>query len=63
MRGANAAVVGILAAALYNPLWISTILQPLDFALAAVGFVLLVALRTPPLAIVALGVAVGLLGI
>ena len=63
MRGANAAVVGILAAALYNPLWTSTILRPLDFAMAVVGFILLVGFRTPPLVIVALGVAVGLLGV
>ena len=40
----NAAVVGILGAALYNPLWTGAVLSPLDFALAALaGFVLLVA--------------------
>ncbi|HXQ46123.1 MAG TPA: chromate transporter, partial [Caulobacteraceae bacterium] len=60
MRGANAAVVGILGAALYNPLWTSTVLEPADFATALAGFVLLVAFRTPPIVVVALGVAAGL---
>jgi chromate transporter len=52
MRGTNAAVVGILAAALYNPVWTSAITGPSDFAVAAVGFVLLVVWRLPPLAVV-----------
>ena len=60
MRGANAAVVGILAAALYNPLWTSAVLSPADFAIAAAGFVLLAAFRAPPIVVVALGVAAGL---
>jgi chromate transporter len=53
MRGTNAAVVGILAAALYNPVWTSAVTGPRDFAIAAVGFVLLAVLRLPPLAVVA----------
>jgi chromate transporter len=60
MRGANAAVVGILAAALYNTVWTSAVLGPADFAAAVAGFVLLVAFRSPPLIIVALGVAFGM---
>lgn len=48
MRGANAAVVGILGAALYNPVWTSAILNPYDFSLALVGFVLLVVWKAPP---------------
>lgn len=60
MRGANAAVVGILAAALYNSVWTSAVLTPVDFAAAAAGFVLLVAFQSPPLLIVALGVAFGI---
>jgi chromate transporter len=52
MRGVNAAVVGILGAALYNPLWTTTILGPHDFAIALAGFVLLVAWRAPPLVVV-----------
>jgi chromate transporter len=41
MRGTNAAVVGILGAALYNPVWTSAVLTPRDFALALAGFLLL----------------------
>jgi chromate transporter len=52
MRGVNAAVVGLLAAALYNPLWTSSVRTPGDFGLALVGFVLLSAWRTPPLLVV-----------
>jgi chromate transporter len=59
MRGANAAVVGILAAALYNPLWTSAVLSPPDFAAALAGLVLLAAFRTPPILVVLLGVAIG----
>ncbi|OCJ11088.1 chromate transporter [Rhizobium sp. AC27/96] len=58
MRGASAAVVGILAAALYNPVWTSAILRPYDFAAALVGFVLLVAWKAPPwIVVVSMGVA------
>jgi chromate transporter len=52
MRGVNAAVVGILGAALYNPVFISAVKTPGDFAVALVGFVLLVAWRAPPLVVV-----------
>ena len=54
MRGINAAVVGLLASALYNPLWTSAIGTRADVAVAAAGFVLLVAWRAPPLIVVAL---------
>jgi chromate transporter len=54
MRGANAAVVGILAAALYSPVWTGAILGPYDFALAATGFVLLTVWKTPPWIVVVL---------
>jgi len=54
MRGANAAVVGILAAALYNPVWTSAVRTPADFALALAGFLLLTVWRAPPWAIVLL---------
>ena len=64
MRGANAAVVGILGAALYNPVFVSAVLGPVDFALATAGFVALVAWKAPPFAVVlALGIAGGLLGV
>ena len=59
MRGINAAVVGILGAALYTPVWTSAVLRPADLALALVGFVLLTVWRAPPLVVVALGAAGG----
>jgi len=52
MRGVNAAVVGLLGAALYDPVWTSSVKAPGDFAIALVGFVLLVAWRAPPLIVV-----------
>jgi chromate transporter len=57
LRGTNAAVVGLLGAALYHPLWTSAILGPRDFALALTGFVLLTAWQTPPWLVVALTAA------
>jgi chromate transporter len=60
MRGINAAVVGLLGAALYNPLWISSVRSSGDFALALTGFVLLTAWRTPPLIVVFLGAIGGI---
>lgn len=54
MRGANAAVVGILAAALYAPVWTSAILTPRDFALGLTGFVLLTVWKAPPWIVVLL---------
>jgi|TARA_R110002126_G_scaffold285701_9_gene436409 chromate transporter len=64
MRGANAAVVGILGVALYNPVFTSAVLGPIDFALAVAGFVLLVAWKAPPWVVVlALAVSGGVLGV
>jgi chromate transporter len=60
MRGINAAVVGLLGAALYNPLWISSVKSSGDFAVALVGFVLLTAWRAPPLIVVILGALGGM---
>ena len=37
MRGVNAAVVGLLGAALYNPVWTSSVKTPGDFGVALVG--------------------------
>jgi chromate transporter len=54
MRGANAAVVGILAAAFYNPVWVSAVHAPADFGLALAGFLLLVIGKTPPWIVVLL---------
>ena len=52
MRGVNAAVVGLLGAALYNPVWTSSVKTPEDFGIALLGFVLLTVWRAPPLAVV-----------
>jgi len=52
MRGTNAAVVGVLGSALYNPVWISAVITPSDFAIVAIGFALLTVWRLPPLAVV-----------
>ena len=54
MRGTNAAVVGILGAALYSPVWTSAILNPYDFALALTGVILLVVWKAPPWIVVVL---------
>ena len=59
IHGTNAAVVGILAAALYNPVWISAVLSPLDFAVAVVAFAGLTVWRLPPIAVVAGCAAIG----
>jgi chromate transporter len=48
LRGVNAAVVGLLLAALYNPVWTAGITSAADFALAAVAFLLLFMWKTPP---------------
>jgi chromate transporter len=61
MRGMNAAVVGLLAAALYDPLWTSSVTSSADFAIALVGFVLLTVWRSPPLVVVVFGAAAGIL--
>ena len=46
LAGVNAAVVGLLAAALYSPVWTSAVRDPADFATVLVGFILLVATRS-----------------
>ena len=48
------AVVGILGAALYNPVWTSAVLSPRDFAVALAGFLLLTVWKLPPWIVVAL---------
>ena len=55
LKGVNAAVVGLLLAALYNPVWISAIHAPADFAIAAVALLLLVSWKVPPWLVVVLG--------
>ena len=60
MRGVNAAVVGLLGAALYNPVWTGAVKTPGDFGLALTGFVLLTLWQAPPLLVVLLGAAGGI---
>lgn len=47
LAGVNAAVVGVLLAALYQPVWTSAIFKPSDFGLALVAFVALGFWRVP----------------
>ena len=54
LRGVNAAVVGLLLAALYNPVWTSGISSGADFALAIAGFLLLFMWKVPPWLVVML---------
>jgi chromate transporter len=61
MRGANAAVVGILGLALYSPIWTSAVRTPRDFALAVGGFLLLTVWKAPPWIVVVLLAAAGAL--
>ncbi|MBV9221431.1 MAG: chromate efflux transporter [Methylobacteriaceae bacterium] len=55
LRGVNASVVGLLVAALYQPVWTSAIAGPADFGLALVAFLLLAFWRVPPWLVVILG--------
>ncbi|HLR67818.1 MAG TPA: chromate transporter [Virgibacillus sp.] len=55
IMGVNAAVVGILISALYHPIWTSSILRPIDFALASILFSMLVYWKLPPWIVVLTG--------
>ncbi len=55
LKGVNAAVVGLLLAALYDPVWTSAIFSRADFALGIVAFLLLTLWKTPPWLVVMLG--------
>jgi chromate transporter len=55
LTGVNAAVVGLLLAALYTPVWTSAIFGPVDFAIGVIAFLLLVMWRVPPWLVVILG--------
>ncbi len=59
LMGVNAAVVGLLLAALYDPLWTSAIETPADFAVAAAAFALLAFWRAPPWMVVVLTAIAG----
>ncbi len=60
MRGVNAAVVGLLGAALYDPVWTSAVQAPADVAVAATGFVLLTVWRAPPLVVALIAASAGI---
>ena len=55
IMGVNAAVIGILISAFYFPIWTSSILAPVDFALAAILFSMLAYWKLPPWIIVVSG--------
>jgi chromate transporter len=57
VAGINAAVVGLLAAALYDPVWTGAVDSAADAAIALAGFALLVAWRASALWVVAWCVA------
>jgi chromate transporter len=59
LRGVNAAVVGLLLAALYQPVWTVGITSAADFALAVAAFLLLFMWQTPPWLVVILSAAAG----
>ena len=59
LRGVNAAVVGLLLAALYDPVWTSAITGPADFGLALVAFGLLMFWRLPSWLVVLITAAGG----
>jgi chromate transporter len=60
LAGINAAVVGLLAAALYNPVWVSAVRSVVDVAIVLTAFVLLQRFKTPPIAIAALCIVASL---
>jgi chromate transporter len=66
IAGVNAAVVGLLGAALYDPVWTSAVRAPVDLAIALIGFTLLVAWRASALLVVGwcvvASILVGLVG-
>jgi chromate transporter len=52
LKGVNAAVVGLLLAALYQPVWTAAIGNAADFALSVAAFLLLFMWQVPPWAVV-----------
>jgi chromate transporter len=60
LSGVNAAVVGLLATALYSPAWNSAVRSGSDFAVTTIGFFLLKRWKVPPLAVVAICALAGI---
>jgi len=48
LSGVNASVVGLLLAALYDPVWTSAVHDKLDFIFVGIGFMMVVIWRCPP---------------
>lgn len=61
LRGVNAAVVGILLAALFDPIFTSSVKAPVDFAIALAAFATLVLWKAPAWAVVAATAVAGTL--
>lgn len=62
LSGTNAAVVGILLAALYTPIWTSAVAGPVDLVVAGAALALLLTGRVPPVVVVGLAALIGQLG-
>ena len=61
VAGVGAAVVGLLLAALYDPVWVTAIRTPMDLALGLAAFAMLAWWKTPPWLVVVFGAAAGAL--
>lgn len=59
LAGVNASVVGLLLAALYDPVWTGTVHNSLDYVFVLIGFICLVFWRCPPWLLVIAAAAVG----
>jgi chromate transporter len=57
VAGVNAAVVGILLAAFYQPVWVNAVHAPIDVALAVLAFAALAVWKWPPWLVVVLSAA------
>ncbi|MBN8897574.1 MAG: chromate transporter [Rhodospirillales bacterium] len=61
LRGVNAAVVGVLLAALYTPIWTGAVTGPADFGLALAAFLAVTLWALPPWLVVLAGAGLGAL--
>lgn len=55
IKGVNASVVGLLAATLYTPIFVSSVLTPTDMVIATLGFLLLRVIKVPVIYIILFG--------
>ena len=61
LAGVNAAVVGLLAAALYNPVWVSAVRSVVDVGIVLLALILLQRFKTPPVLVATVCVAASLI--